>query len=97
MAENPAGSRGKGRKIGRNRDYCDIYKKANLQDKHRKRRMQTHLRNHPLDTKSAAEYERTYGKVGDLGLTGRGRKRKAWGEGATKRKSYRTRVRASRQ
>lgn len=74
MAEG-GGSRGKGRKVGRNRDYCDIYKKAGLQDKHRKRRMRTHLRDHPNDSQAANNFERTYGAVVALGVTARGRRR----------------------
>jgi hypothetical protein len=48
-------------------------------DDNRKKRMQRHLRSHPMDAKAVQSYEgapHNYGRADTIGLTGRGKKRK---------------------
>lgn len=68
-------SGGGARKIGRNKAHqAVIYAREGRWDSNRERAMRQHLRDNPHDTKTAAEFEKRYGKVQSLGLSCRGKK-----------------------
>jgi len=44
----------KGRKIGRNKNFCDMYKLQGRREKNKKKRKIRHLKRHPNDLQAAA-------------------------------------------
>lgn len=72
----PQGSKAKGRKIGRNiKHQASVYAAMGRYERNRKRALRRHLRDHPFDMANAAIYTNRYGKVADIGYSGRGRRR----------------------
>ncbi len=62
--KNPKGGKKGGKKYGRNRKYCEAYRRNNLKERHKIAKLRKYLKTHPNDKQAAVRIEQLRALLG---------------------------------